>query len=297
MSTSSYRGVFPAPPTPIDQAGRINTVAVKAILEDNLRHGCHGFWIAGSTGEGPILTDQQRADLAMISGEICKGKAKTIFHVGAMSLESALNGVNAAVRAGCDAICCLPPLFFMSNENSIVEFYKRVAGAAVDKDFFVYNLPQLTHVDLTPSLLSKLQKEIPNLKGLKHSAHEFSRIKDFVDMGLICFSGNGAFPLPALSMGAVGTVDAPLTLAPWHYVKLFNAWESGDFLVAQELQNKTKPIVDLVWMYSAHADVCKVVLSHRLKIDCGRSIPPVIRLSDEQRLDVLEAARVSGLVK
>ena len=44
----------------------------------------------------------------------------------------------------------------------------------------------------------------------------------FSDMGLKCFSGNGSLPLPALTLGAVGTVDAPLSISPWHYVSLYN---------------------------------------------------------------------------
>ena len=53
---------------------------------------------------------------------------------------------------------------------------------------------------------------------------------------LICFSGNGAFPLPALAMGAVGSIDAPLTVAPWHYAELYAAWKAGDLPRAKALQ-------------------------------------------------------------
>jgi dihydrodipicolinate synthase/N-acetylneuraminate lyase len=114
-------------------------------------------------------------------------------------------------------------------------------------------------------------------------------------MGLSCFNGNGAFPLPALTMGAVGTIDAPLALAPWHYVELHRAWEAGDLARAQTLQAGVRPYVDLVWMFNAFPDVCKAVLSKRLGIDCGRSIPPVNRLSEEERREVLRVADSLGV--
>lgn len=290
-----FKGVFPAPPTPVAEDGRINEKALRALLDDNIFHGCGGFWMAGSTGEGPILTDEQRDAVAKISGETCKGRAVVIMQVGAMSTASAVKAARTARAAGCAAVCCLPPLFFRSSERSIIEYYKSVADAAGELPFFVYNLPQLTQVEFVPAMMEKLARELPTLKGLKHSAPDFSQIRVFADMGLTCFSGNGALPLPALTMGAVGTIDAPLSLAPWHYAQLFAAWEAGNMTLAQSLQNEVRKFVDLVWMFGAPADACKTVLSARLGVDCGHSVPPVNRLTDEQRREVLRAAKALGV--
>jgi dihydrodipicolinate synthase/N-acetylneuraminate lyase len=139
--------------------------------------------------------------------------------------------------------------------------------------------------------------EVPSIVGLKHSAVNFSDIRAFADLGLKCFSGNGALPLPALTMGAVGTVDAPLSIVPWHYAELFAAWERGDMVRAQELQDGVVEIVNLVRMFDAPADVTKAILSERLGIDCGRSIPPVIRLTDDERVEVVRLAKERGYAK
>jgi dihydrodipicolinate synthase/N-acetylneuraminate lyase len=212
----AFKGVFPAPPTPVTEDGRVDEKALRALLDDNITHGCGGFWMAGSTGEGPVLTEAQREAVAHISADACGERALVIMQVGSMSTASAVKAAQAARAAGCAAVCCLPPLFFRTSERSIIDYYKAVADAAGDLPFFVYNLPQLTQVEFFPPLMEKIRREIPTLQGLKHSAPDFSQIRAFADMGLTCFSGNGAFPLPALAMGAVGTIDAPLTLAPWH---------------------------------------------------------------------------------
>ncbi len=292
-----FEGVFPAPPTPTTADGRVNETALRALLEDNMRHGADGFWMAGSTGEGPILTEDQRDTVARVSAETCRGKAAVIMHVGAMSTASAVKAARNARAVGCDAVCCLPPLFFPSNDRGRVEHYQAVADAAGDLPFFVYNLPQLTQVETVPALMEKFVRAIPTLKGLKHSAFTFSDIRVFADMGLVCFSGNGAFPLPSLAMGAVGTIDAPLSLAPWHYSALHRAWKAGDIATAKRLQDTVRPFVDLVWMYGAPAAVCKVVLSARLGMDCGNTIPPVNRLSDTERAHVLEVATALGVTR
>jgi N-acetylneuraminate lyase len=290
-----FKGMFPAPPTPVTEDGRIHEQALRALLEDNIAHGVNGFWMAGTTGEGPILTDEQRDAVTRISAEVCKGRALAIMHVGAISTASAVKAANTARQAGCAAVCCLPPFFFPSTERSRIDHYKAVADAAGELPFFVYNLPQLTQVETVPSLMEKFMRAIPTLKGLKHSAPNFADIRVFADMGLTCFSGNGAFPLPALTMGAVGTIDAPLALAPWHYAELYSAWKAGDMARAQALQDGIGKFIDLVWMFNAPPDVCKVVLSARLGVDCGRSIPPVNRLSEEERLEVLRVADSLGV--
>jgi dihydrodipicolinate synthase/N-acetylneuraminate lyase len=291
-----FKGVFPAPPTPTTDDGRVNEKALRAMLDDHIAHGCGGFWMAGSTGEGPVMTDDARDVVAKVSAEVCKGRALVIMQVGSMSTASAVKAAKTSRAAGCAAVCCLPPLFFRASERSIIDYYKAVAEAAGDLPFFVYNLPQLTQIEFFPPMMEKLKREIPTLKGLKHSAPDFTQIRLFADMGLSCFSGNGALPLPALTMGAVGTIDAPLSLAPWHYSELFAAWEKGDMKRAQSLQDEVRKYVDLVWMFGAPADVCKTVLSARLGVDCGHSIAPVNRLTDEQRREVLRVAETLGVI-
>jgi len=146
-------------------------------------------------------------------------------------------------------------------------------------------------------MMAVFAREIPTLAGLKHSAPNFAHIRLFADMGLKCFSGNGALPLPALTMGAVGTIDAPLSLAPRHYVNLYSAWQAGDIATAKVLQDSVRRYVDLVWMFNAMADVCKVVFSARLGIDCGRAIAPLNRLSNAERSEVVRVAELLGLTR
>jgi len=96
-------------------------------------------------------------------------------------------------------------------------------------------------------------------------------------------------------MGAVGTIDAPLSIAPWHYAELYRAWKAGNTARAQALQDTVRRFVDLVWMFNAPPDACKVVLGARLGMDCGRSIPPVARLTNAERADIVRAAEALGV--
>ena len=295
-STTRFAGVFPANPTPVTDDGEIHEEGLRAVLEDNMAYGVHGFWVAGTSGEGPLLSDEQRDTVARITGETTKDRALAIMHVGAITTHSAKKGAQSAARGGCAAIACLPPFLIRASNASIIDHYKAVADSADGLPLFAYNLPQLTQVEFDRNLMESLHNEVPSLIGLKHSAHDLSMIRHWNDMGLACFSGFGHLPLPALTMGAVGTVDAPLSISPWLYVELYDAWKAGDLDMAKTKQREIQAVANLTWRYDAVSDVGKAILGQRLGIDCGRAIPPNNCLTADQRRDVIDTAESMGLI-
>ena len=126
-----FKGVFPANPTPVHSDGRINEEALRAIFEDNISYGVNGFWVAGSTGEGPVFNEGQREAVARVAGETCSGRALTIMHVGAISTDLAVKGARAARKYGCDAVCCVPPFFWRPSTRSILDHYKAQHGMRI----------------------------------------------------------------------------------------------------------------------------------------------------------------------
>ena len=295
-STMRFAGVFPANPTPVTDDGEIHEEGLRAVLEDNMAYGVHGFWVAGTSGEGPLLSDEQRDTVARITGETTKDRALAIMHVGAITTHSAKKGAQSAARGGCAAIACLPPFLIRASNSSIIDHYKAVADSAEGLPLFAYNLPQLTGVEFDQKLMESLCREVPSLIGLKHSAYDLSMIRHWSDMGLACFSGFGHLPLPALTMGAVGSVDAPLSISPWLYVELYDAWKAGDLETAKSKQLEIQAVASLTERYEAVSDVGKTILGQRLGIDCGRAILPNNRLTANQRSDVVDTAKSMGLI-
>ena len=292
--TDKWKGVFPAAPSAFNEDGSVNEAASRAILEDNIAHGVHGFWNAGGTGEGAILNDQQRVTMARIVGETCQGRVLSIMHVGSTTTESSVKAAKAARDSGCDAICCVPPVVYVANDDSIIEHYQRVADAA-DLPFFAYNLPQMSQVEILPPLMEKLQAKVPQLVGLKHSALNFGNLCIFAQMGLKAFTGNGFLLMPALAAGGIGVVDAPPSVAPWTYVELFEAWEAGDLETARARQAETTAITELTRSSGTPHHNTKLIIGKRAGIDCGEPLRPLNRLDAEGQRRLLEQADALGL--
>ena len=175
----------------------------------------------------------------------------------------------------------------------MVEHY-RVVAAAADLPFFVYNIPKATGVEVKPDLMRKIQDQVPQLTGLKHSPMDITNIRTFAKMGLSCFVGHSHLMLPALTIGAVGCIDGPPNIAPELWVELWDAYVAGDLGRAEEAQDKATNLNLLVDRFGLHATV-KAAIGERLGIDCGAPRPPGRPISPEGRAEVVRTLAALGI--
>lgn len=279
-----FRGVFPAIITPLTPEGRFNEAAFRKVMEFNIQAGVHGFWIAGGTGESILLDDEENGRMAEVAADQSQGRVTNIMHVGAPTTARAAKMAEHAAKSGVEAICCVPPFFYRSTDEAIVEHYRTVAAAA-DLPFFIYNLPQCTGVEITPVLMAKIQERVPQLAGLKHSAPTFSNVRNFAKMGLSCLIGNCMLMLPALTIGATGCVDGPINTAPECWLEIWNAYRDGDLKRAEAAQDRAADVCALFLEFGFHAAM-KAALSERLGVDCGGPRPPQLPLTPRQRAEL-----------
>jgi len=276
-----FKGVFPAIITPMDEYGELNENAFRTVMEFNIKAGVQGFWVAGGTGESILLTDEENMKVAEIAADQNQGRVKNIMHVGASTTRRAAMLAENAAKMGVEAICAVPPFFYSVSDDAIVEHY-RVVGAAAGLPLFAYNLPPSTGVEITPELMAKIQDRVPEISGLKHSAMDFSHIRDFYNMGLNCLTGNGDLMLSGLATGATGCVDGPLCAAPELWVEIWNAYNDGDWNRAVAVQHRAALLYPVVTKYGYIGSI-KAIVSERLGIECGDARPPQLPLTLEQK--------------
>ena len=292
--TGRFHGVYTASITPMTADGGLNEEAFRRVIEFNIGAGVDGFWIAGGSGESVLLDDAENNRIAEIAVDQCKGRARTIMHVGAPTTRRAAAMAEHAAGAGVDAICCVPPFFYGQNDAAIVEHYRAVAAAA-DRPFFAYNLPSATGVEIDPPLMAKIRDRVPQLTGLKHSALNFGHVRPFVGMGLDCFIGRANWTLAALAMGAVGVVDGWPGIAPEYWTELRDAFAAGDMERARAAQDKGIAVVDFFEIGHFHP-VLKAAIGYRLGIDCGAPRPPGAPLDADQDRELRRRMTALGLM-
>ena len=288
---ANLSGVFPAIITPFTREGEFNERAFRDVMEFNIQAGVHGFWIGGGTGESVLLDDDENLQLATTAVDQAAGRITNIMHIGAPSTRRAVQMAQCAAKAGVDALCCVPPFFYATEEREIIEHYRAV-GAATDLPLLLYNLPQSTQVEITPALAEKIKAEVPTLAGLKHSAPMVEYVPGFTDLDLACFIGNSMLMLPGLTIGACGCIDGPLNVFPELWVEIWRAHQAGDLAAAQTAQQHATEVANAI-LDIGFLGALKAAMSERLGIDCGSPRPPQLPLSAHQRDALID--RLGGL--
>ena len=275
--------------------GEVDEEAFRIVMEDNIQAGVHGFWTAGGTGESVLLTDDENRRIARAAADQNQGRTNVIMHVGAQTTARAARNAEQAAAAGVEAICAVPPFFGHPGDQGVADYYRTV-GAAADLPLFAYNLPQATGVELTPDLMKRLQDEVPQLTGLKHSGYDMNNVYLFARMGLRAFTGMGRLMLPALTVGAAGCVDGPPCLAPELWVAIWDAYQARDLDRAEEAQARASEVEDMV-IDLGYLGSLKAAVGERLGIETGEPRPPTPSATPEQKAQAREAVHRLGIVK
>ncbi len=294
-----FKGVVAAIITPYGRDGKMAEDVYRKVMESNIQAGIHGFWVAGGAGESVYLTDEERIRLAELSVDQARGRAKIILHAGSITTASTVRIAKGAAAAGVDAIASVPPLFYHPSDRAIVEYYQAVGGAT-GLPLFLYNWPGATGTEILPPPMERLVREVPELAGLKHSVLNLYPLRSFVQMGLATYTGTCGMLLPALSLGAVGTIDGPPGLFPALFVEVYDAYQKGDLRGAQEAQERGNRLRQLFWggaLAECYHAAFKAILSARLGVECGQPRPPLLPISEEQVRELLVQLIAMGLMK
>jgi 4-hydroxy-tetrahydrodipicolinate synthase len=272
-----FDGLMPAMVTPFDERGELDLEATQAVVERFIGAGVGGISPLGSTGEATHLTSEERKRFAEEVVRIVGGRVPLVVGVGTSGTRETVELARHAEGAGADAALVVSPSYWKVGEEALFRHFATVAGS-VDIPIFIYNLPMLTGVDLSPSLVARLANECANVVGIKdtvtvyaHTVGVLQEVKaerpDFT-----VFSGWEDLILPALLAGADGSICAFANVAPELFVDLVRSAKNGDLDRAAELHRRVLRLVTL----GAHSDPAIGAIKLAMNI-LGVPISPAVR--------------------
>ena len=234
-----FKGIFPALLTPFDRRGEVDIEALKELISFLIDSGVHGLQPLGSTGQGPLLSQDERMKVAETVIEHTPKSTPIIVHVGAIDTGTTVRLARHARDIHADAISCVTPYYYIPDEEAILSHFRRVASAT-DLPLFIYNIPMYTGYNVTLSTLRRLA-DIPNLVGIKESNRDFSQILDTLRDGppkFILLSGPDKFMFSSLVAGAPGCVSAIANATPTLCVAIYDAVRKRNYGLGNRLQSK-----------------------------------------------------------
>ncbi|MCH2211966.1 MAG: dihydrodipicolinate synthase family protein [Fuerstiella sp.] len=288
-----FHGIYPALVTPFDRTGGINETVVKEIVNWHLKEGVDGFYICGGTGEGLLLSPDERRQMLEATVRAADGRGKVIAHVATLDTATTIDLAQHAEAGGAAAVSVLPPIYYNVDSLAAMEHYRLIASAT-RLPLFVYHIPALTGKQMSVDEMRQLL-EIPNVSGLKFSDYDhfnMHRIR-LLREDLIVYSGNDEVFLSALNLGANGGIGLTYNFMPQVYVEIYQAFLADDIARARELQQKSCAMIDAGFQVYGMG-VAKAALQH-LGFDVGEPRRPLRALTPDERTLITERMDALGL--
>ena len=197
----SLGGVLTAMVTPFDARGRVDEGRTAALIHHLLESGSDGVVVAGTTGEAPTLSDDEKSALWELAVAECRGTgAPVIAGTGSNDTAHAIHLTERATGIGVDAVLVVAPYYNKPSRRGIVEHYRAVA-AATDLPVVAYNIPSRCVIDMPNDLLRELA-EIPNVEAVKQARYEDLEPIE----GMTLLAGNDDMLARVLDIGGAGGI-------------------------------------------------------------------------------------------
>jgi dihydrodipicolinate synthase/N-acetylneuraminate lyase len=250
LKTTLRHGVTPAMATPLrPRSYQVNTEIIPQLVDFLIQAGVKGLFAGGTTGEGILLDLDQRQALHEATVSAAAGRVPVLLHVGHQRTETAAGLARHAVAIGADAIAAVTPYFYNLNDDALAAYFSSIASAAPDLPLFLYDIPQNAVNGITPSLLTRLGRELPSLAGMKSSRPDVQVVRqlaDAIDPQQILLAGNESAALGLLALGADGLISGLSTAVPEPFVALTAAFGKGDMTTARCEQERINAMLRLL---------------------------------------------------
>jgi len=282
-----FPGIVPPVITVFDSDGEINEEKTKRFIQHLIDEGVHGIFVAGSTGEYSLMSMEQRRQIIDIGVEACKGKVPLFAGTGHNSTKIAIELSKYAQEAGADGVLVSLPHYPKPTQEAIYQHYKAVAEA-VDIPLFVYNWPGQYGIDIEPETVAHLAKD-GYIQGIKDSHIDIDHTAEIVrliDGKITVWQGFETKILPALCLGADGSVCTIGNIIPKEVVEIYNLFQEGKIREAAKIQLS---IFGLVNVLSSRHDMQPLKEGIKmLGYDVGGALMPTAEVSLEMKEKIRE---------
>ena len=293
MADNIVKGIMPALVTPLsNDRTTINVSALRKLISYHKSQGADGFYVAGATGEGLVLSMDTKKKLIEESvNEIGEDKLK-IFHIADMNFENTKILAKYAQDAGADAISAIPPIYFGYDADDIYNYYKEIA-AQVNIPLMLYYTPSANTIRDT-SLFLRLA-EIDNITSIKWTVKDYYKLIELLSQAngkLNIINGPDEMLLCGLSAGCSGGIGTTYNVMLPLYKKIYELYNKGDMKGALEVQKEADKFISVMLRYSLIPAV-KAILEE-MGFDVGPASAPMKLYGADEKKQIINAMKNAG---
>jgi len=235
-----FGGVVTAMATPFDEDGALDLDGAARLARWLVDHGNDGLVVAGTTGESPALSDDEKRDLWRAVAEAVT--VPVLAGSGSSDTAHSVQMTKAAAEAGVAGILAVCPYYSRPSQAGI-RAHLRAIAEATELPVLVYDIPVRTGRKVATDVLVQLHRQVPNVVGVKDAASDPWATAQLLAAApdLELYSGEDRLTLPLLSIGACGVVGVATHWTGRLHQRLLEAFWKGDVAEARQLNARMVP--------------------------------------------------------
>jgi|HubBroStandDraft_3_1064219.scaffolds.fasta_scaffold09812_2 dihydrodipicolinate synthase/N-acetylneuraminate lyase len=208
MARGPLHGVLVGALTPLcDGGAELDERAIEPLVECYVDAGVNGALVAGTTGEGLLLSRPERERLATRFVDAACGRFPVAVHAGAQSTAEALALALHAAEAGAAAVTAAAPPFFAFDQASLIAHFQALADACAPLPFYLYEIRQRTGYSISVAVVEALRDTAENLVGIKVSDPTIEELERYLLPGFDVLVGTESLVKEGFARGAVGALS------------------------------------------------------------------------------------------
>ena len=280
-------GLIDAPFTPFKENGDVNLKPIPQYAQMLAKNGLKGVFINGSSGEGYMLTSEERMQIAEAWMAAAPEGFRVIVHVGSCCVRESRRLAEHAQKIGAWGIGAMaPPFPKIGRIEELVKYIEEIACGAPDLPFYYYHIPAFNGAFLPMvELLKAVDGRVPNFAGIKYtfeSIYEYNQCRLYADGKFDMLHGPDETILPSLAMGgARGGIGGTTNYNGRCLVGIIDAWKQGDIEKARELQNYAQEVINVICHFRGNIVGGKRIMK-LMGLDLGPNRTPFQNITPEE---------------
>ena len=242
-----FRGAATALITPLTASG-VDYDRFGKLIDWQIEQGIDALVIAGTTGEGSTLTDEEHRAVLKYAVERAAGRTPIIAGTGSNDTDYAISLTKFACDIGADAMLVVTPYYNKATQKGLIQMYTAIADAST-KPLILYNVPSRTGVGIEPATYAALADH-PMIAAIKEANGNISKIMEtaaLVGDRLDIYSGNDDQVTPILSAGGAGVISVLSNLMPRETSEMCHRWFRGDIAGSLKMQLDYLPLINTLF--------------------------------------------------
>ena len=248
-----FRGVGTALITPFKD-GKIDFVALRELIERQIRARIDALVIGGTTAEAATLSDSERYELFEYARDVIDGRCRLIYGTGTNDTRVAIRHTEYASHLGCDGVLVVTPYYNRGTAEGVVRHYEAIAAAS-GVPVLLYNVPSRTGVNLSIETLERLS-ENDRIVGIKEASDSLDRlvsISRITDLAL--YAGNDSQIYSALSLGGLGVISVVSNLYPEETMRICKYYFANNAIKSLETQHHLSSVISALFLETNPAPI------------------------------------------